>query len=230
MIGSLRGEFSIRIWAIGVVALVHFVIMAWILNLPITPSVQAPLDHIEVAFAEIADAPQNPDQTEAPETNVSINRDVLPQIQGPAERSTESDSPTQVEPLEPPVLVQNTPEIGAPSAEARSPIYSGAGPVVELGDVRAVLQSLSCQRLFSHRDEVCPQLDPFDVAAASDARQTAAPAAPLLRGDYGPKNALERFASQKDRAPYIMPGMSADLFSEGMSPGAYNAQRIRDGR
>ncbi|MEM7459000.1 MAG: hypothetical protein AAF331_06020, partial [Pseudomonadota bacterium] len=138
MIGCLRGEFSIRIWAIGVVALVHFAIMAWILNLPITPSVQAPLDHIEVAFAEIADAPQDPDQTEEPETNVPINRDVLPEIQGPAERSTVSDSPTQVEPVEPPVLVQNTPEIAAPSVEATAPTYSGAGPVMELGDVSAV--------------------------------------------------------------------------------------------
>ncbi|MEL7540289.1 MAG: hypothetical protein AAGJ51_05255, partial [Pseudomonadota bacterium] len=120
---------------------------------------------------------------------------------------------------------------GPPSVADTSPTYSGADPaVMELGDVSAVLQSLSCQRLSSHRDEACPQLDPFDVAAASDARQTAAPEAPLLRGKYGPKNALERFASQKDRAPYIMPGMSADLFSEGMSPGAYNAQRIREGR
>lgn len=44
------------------------------------------------------------------------------------------------------------------------------------------------------------------------------------------KNAVETFFSQDEREPYLMPGMSGEMFADPMARGAYNAERIRNGQ
>ena len=61
-------------------------------------------------------------------------------------------------------------------------------------------------------------------------RQAAEPAAILRRDAFGPKSAVEGFFAKQDEDPFMFPGMDAALFTEGMAPGAYNAQRIRNGQ
>lgn len=217
-------------WSIGGAASVHIGLVAWVLTLSFTPPKLALPQTVIVTFAEIADpvpeieTPVDDERKREPEVS---NRKPVDGITAPTPDLLRPSPPAASQPS---ILTQL--ETADPAFEAvdMPSTRSDVPPVVEADVIRTVLQNMSCQRLTMRRDEACPSLDPFEIAAASEARQTAPPAAPLLVGDYGPKTALERFASQNDRDPYLMPGMSADLFSDGIPSGSYNAQRIRNGR
>lgn len=230
MFGWIGGKDKLRAWSIGGAAFVHIGLVAWVLTLSIAPPKFAPPASVIVTFAEIADPPpevQPPVDVElTPEPAVS-NRKPFEEMPAP---TPDPFPPSPPAPSQPSVLTQLDTADQPIGAGDTPSVRSEAAPVLEAEVIRTVLQNMSCQRLTMRRDEACPSLDPFEIAAASEARQTAPPAAPLLVGDYGPKTALERFASQSDRAPYLMPGMSADLFSDGLPKGSYNAQRIRNGQ
>lgn len=228
MIGWVKNLGQRRFWVIGAVTVVHAVLLVWALTLPMTPSNWTPPNAIEIEFAEarLPDPPPTPEPPPEP----------LPDpVVAPAPRSVEQEqtAPSSQTPLTTPsVLTQNAPTDEGSVAITAATAQDAADPseVIDRQTVATVLQSVACQKLTMTRDETCPKLDPFDVADAARARAEAPPSGAALIGDYGPKSMLESFMNQKDRAPFIMPGMSADLFTEGMAPGAYDAQRIRSGR
>ncbi|MEM7637695.1 MAG: hypothetical protein AAF269_01430 [Pseudomonadota bacterium] len=221
------GQNSRRVWTVLGVSLAHVALIGWLVTRVMTPLEPSPLDSVDVVFAERALPPIEPDPKPDP---AQLDKPAEPDDLAP--RSTPSVpavSTREAQNAEPTVLTRLDPGEDAQAVEPASDSLADTEAVLDPQILSAVVQNLSCRDLKMHRSESCPKADPFEIALASEARQTAAPAAPLLIGDYGPKNALERFASQKDRTPYLMPGMSADLFSDGMADGAYNAARIRNG-
>lgn len=209
------------------VSLVHVALIGWLVTRVMTPLEPSPADLVDVVFVERVPPPAEPD----PKPDTALT-DKPAESDDPAPRSTPSlpaNSTREAQNSEPTVLTRLDPGEDAQAVEQASGSDADTDAVLDPQILSAVVQNLSCRELKRHRSESCPKADPFEIALASEARQTAPPAAPLLIGDYGPKTALERFALQKDRTPYLMSGMSADLFSDGMADGAYNAERIRNG-
>lgn len=218
-----------RVWITGLVALAHAAAFSWILfhRIALPGSIQ--LETFDVTFAELE--PELKSEPVAAPEPVSLPQPapaaqpVLPAPEPPPLTAPQA-LPSQ------PVLTQletvETAEIARQEAspEASSDVLE----TTELQQIATALQAFDCRRLKSRADERCPKPDPFEMAAASQARQETAPRAALLVGDYGPKSILEGLMSQKDKDPFLFPGMDGDLFSEGMAPGAYNAQRIRNGQ
>ncbi|MEM9570160.1 MAG: hypothetical protein AAF996_01750 [Pseudomonadota bacterium] len=228
MFGWVKNIDQTRVLVIGAVTVAHAVLLAWALTLPMNRSKSTPPNAIEIEFAE-ASVPDSPPRPEPPPEPIPDP------LVAPTPRTVEQVPPVpsaQTTLTSPSVLTQNAPthEGGVPVTAATAQEAADPSESIDPQTIATVLQNVACQDLIMTRDETCPKLDPFDVAEASKARAEAAPSGAVLIGDYGPKSMLENFMNQKDRSPFIMPGMSVDLFTEGMAPGAYDAQRIRSGR
>lgn len=204
-----------QVWVTGLVALAHAALLSWVLSQSVGKSASPVLETLDIAFAEVLPLPAPAPVIQkaplgAPRSNSSV---------GPA-----PSSKTVLTQLE-----SDTSPIAAP--QTSDPAHSDdAAPTVDPSALAAVLQRAECQRLSFKAKEDCPKADPFAAAEASMGQQASAPASAQLAGDYGPKSMLEGFFSQRDRVPYLMPGMDGDLFTPGMAPGAYDAQRIRNGQ
>ncbi|MEM6555715.1 MAG: hypothetical protein AAF642_07575 [Pseudomonadota bacterium] len=212
--------------------LAHMAVFAAILSYRPSPIPNVNVDSVEIEFAEIEAEPLEVEPVEivpvserAPVIERSVPQDVADPPTSPSDTSNDLD-------LSPPVLMQDAPQASeALPAEVMPGADTSQAPgSVGQAELAVIVQTLNCQRLTHHRDDSCPKPDPFDVAEASQARLEAAPAPPLLVGDFEPKSYLEYFLSQEDREPFLMPGMSADLFTPAMPKGAYNAERIRNGK
>lgn len=206
-----------RVWVTGLVALAHVALLSWVLSQSVGKSVSPGLETLDIAFAEVLPLPEP-----EPEPVLQEAPLVVP-------RSSPSVAP---EPSSKTVLTQlqsDTSSTAAPQTSDPAP-PDGTALTVDPGALAAVLQRAECQRLSFKAEDDCPKADPFAVAEASMARQAAVPSSAQLAGNYGPKSMLEGFFSQRDNAPYLMPGMDGDLFTAGLAPGAYDAQRIRNGQ
>lgn len=206
-----------RVWVTGLVALAHAALLSWVLFQSVGRSVSPVLETLDISFAEVLPLPEpepEPEVPTAPLVAASSNPSAAP---APSSKTVL----TQLE-------SDNAPD-AAPQTSDPAPSEDTA-PRVDPSALAAVLQRVECQRLSFKVDEDCPKADPFAVAEASIARQAATPASAQLAGDYGPKSMLEGFFSQRESDPYLMPGMDGDLFTPGMAPGAYDAQRVRNGQ
>jgi hypothetical protein len=226
---NIRARF---VWRIGAVAIVHVFVFASVLSYRVSPISSLVLDSLEVEFADL-----EPEPIEVAPPEIIPESQPAPKIETPPPQNViqpVEPTPTPSANLEvaPPILMQDAPaasEAVVPTAPSEVEV-SQMPPSISESELATIVQSLNCQRLAHRRDEACPKLDPFDVAVASQARREAAPAPARLVGDFGPKTYLENFLSQEDRDPYLMPGMSGDLFTSTLPKGAYNAQRIRNGQ
>jgi len=213
------------VWITGMVVLAHAVILSWVASLRVGMTVSPVLEILEIDFAEVLPLPE-------PRLEPETHSRAEPEKQDapkPRSKPDSSASPAAA-PSPMTILTQLESETNASTPpSARVPSVDTA-QTVDPNALAAVLQRVDCQRLSFKVDEDCPKLDPFDVAEASMARQMAVPSSAQLVGDYGPKSMLEGVFSQRDKDPYLMPGMDGELFTSGMAPGAYDAQRIRNGR
>lgn len=87
---------------------------------------------------------------------------------------------------------------------------------------------LNCQNFARRQDAACRDSPAaFDPSRRMPDESAITP--PQLELRFAGQNRVEYLLSQNKRTPYLMPGMDGDLFTEGLPPGAYNAQRIRNG-
>lgn len=109
-----------------------------------------------------------------------------------------------------------------------TPMDMGRVITLEEAGVRHAMQFADCLSL-TRRDKDCDTLDPFEKEAiklaAAGVGEFEISLKVAIRQNY-----LEGFFNQQDKDPYLTESMSADLFTDNMPDGAYNAQRIRDGR
>lgn len=204
-----------QVWVTGLVALAHAALLSWVLSQSVGKSASPVLETLDIAFAEVSPLPE-------PEP-------VIQKAPLGAPRSNPSVAPARSSKIVLTQLESDISPIAAPQTSDPAP-SDDAAPTVDPSALAAVLRRTECQRLSFKAKEDCPKADPFAAAEASMGQQAAASASAQLAGDYGPKSMLEGFFSQRDRVPYLMPGMDGDLFSPGMAPGAYDAQRIRNGQ
>ncbi|MEM7329021.1 MAG: hypothetical protein AAF437_09795 [Pseudomonadota bacterium] len=224
MIGWPRKQRARQVFGIGLIVLVHLIVIVGVMSIRWEVPRPDQTDLIEIVFAteEAPDPVEEIAEADAGLERRNIRAEVASlEAATPEAPRIASDLAQRGAEIRPQTLTADDPRSNAAAAEMA---------VIPPDRLAAVLQQLDCQRFSSEREDRCETGDPFAVAAASMARQTAAPQAPILMGDFGPKTLLEGFMSQKDRDPYLMPGMSADLFTEGMAKGSYNAQRIRNGK
>ena len=208
-----------RVWGTGLVALAHAALLSWVLTQSVGRSASPVLETLDISFAEVLPLPEPEPEPE-------------PVVQRASPVALNPNPSVAPAPSTKTVLTQlqsETASTAAPQTSNPAPPDDTAS-TVDPSALAAVLQRVECQGLSFKVNEDCPKADPFDVAEASMTRQAAPPASAQLAGDYGPKSMLEGFFSQRDSAPYLMPGMDGDLFTPGMAPGAYDAQRIRNGR
>lgn len=232
MSGWFSGKRARIVWRVGAVALIHICVFAAVLSYRLHPIPGAVFDSVEIQFAQIEAEPVEVDPLEiVSPSQVERVTEAFTPLQPVEPKAVSSPTETELE-IAPSVLMQDAPaEREVPLSSAIEDTEPSNEPVtLSNSELATLVQTLNCQGLVQHRNIECPKLDPFDVAAASLERVQAAPAPPQLVGDFGPNSYLEEFLSQKDRDPYLMPGMSADLFTPAMPKGAYNAQRIREGK
>jgi len=211
------------VWITGLVVLAHAAALFWALShrvgLPAAPTLRV----LDIDFAEVPQSAKPKPQTALPvEPEQPVAKDRHKPVPGsrPAPASPSKTVLTQLDTI-------STATVPPPPSNPSAAV--GATDTVDPGVLASVLRGVDCQRLSLKSDEDCPKPDPFGVATASMARQIGGPSSAPLVGDYGPKSMLEGFFSQRDKAPYLMPGMDGELFTSGMAPGAYDAQRIRNG-
>ena len=232
MIGWFSGIRTRLVWTVCGVLLAHIAVFAAILSYRPPPIPNVYVDSVEIEFAEIEAEPLEVDPVEivpVSERAAAIERSVPQEVVAPATSPSAASNDLD---LSPPVLMQDAPKASETLPAEVKPDADTSQAPRSLGqaELAVIVQTMNCQNLTHHRDELCPNPDPFDVSESSLARHAAAQEPPLLVGDFEPKSYLEYFLSQEDREPFLVPGMSADLFTPAMPKGAYNAERIRNGK
>jgi len=229
------GTTIARPWVVTGIALVHVGLVALFMLLPV-PRLDAP--SIDVVEIEFADFPPEPPPIAQPVPDpipvIEVEASPPPRLEAPEPEPPAPSPAAEVEQASPEtdateldVLTQLAP---APEEERASPQTSEETPDrIDTERVAQALRLMSCQSLVRDKDETCPDQNPFDRAEALAAREHAANnPAPVAIFDN--QNAAERFFSNQKRDRHMFPGMDADLFSDPLPPGAYNADRIRSGR
>ncbi|MEL8055720.1 MAG: hypothetical protein AAGK66_06180 [Pseudomonadota bacterium] len=119
--------------------------------------------------------------------------------------------------------------VAAPNGKAQT----SDQPPSNIAQAAETLRRLECAKLSYERREDCPPPDPF---AAADAQQRLREQvqetqfSALDPNAYGPKTSIEKWAAKNDDfAPVSLFGEDNSIFLDTMAPGAYNAQRIRNG-
>ncbi|MEL7040900.1 MAG: hypothetical protein AAGL90_05210 [Pseudomonadota bacterium] len=188
------------------------------------------LSTVEVLFADIAAPPGPPSAPHEPVPEPEPAPKPKPQretesVVVPEPRSN-ADAPL------PEILTQRDPEPAAPGAAGPSAAEAGHDgtehPISPAtgADLAAVVKHAECLKLQRRDVDDCPPTDPFIAAAARAAR-----ALPEVFDRADPRPAIsnvdEQFFNRAAEARLHWP--DDDLFSGPMAPGAYNAQRIRQG-
>ena len=211
--------------SVALATVLHFAVIAGVLVFDSArPAVTTP-ESLVIEFAEIELPPPEPiapvepvDETppsppERPPAEPATVPASTPQS-APSTQGTKTESPS--------VLTQNAP------GETRLAESSGGDGTNTVSDAQItnVLKLFDCQKLRDHRGDDCPDADPFTAAAAAAERDTVKPKH-WADSDFN-KTVMEKFLDREANARFHWP--DADLFADRMPPGAYNAQRIRDGR
>lgn len=229
-----------RIGTIALITILHVGALSWAASLKIYAPSTSPRESILVEFADIM-LPE-PDPIAPPEPEPEPQR-VAPEFDSkPPEPIEAPETPPEPptsgpvqEPLSEPatkpavetpnVLTQNATDMDTGMSDRSA---SEGGSVTD-AQIASVIQQLGCQKLRHRPDETCPDRDPFDVAAATEARQAAAPeGAP--NSPWAPRDHYAYIRRQVTSSVFNKFNMTPDLFADPQPPGAYNAERIRNGQ
>ncbi len=214
------------VWSFALATMLHLAAIAIVLTFaPTRPMMRAP-ESLIIEFAEIELAPPPPEvpiepleATPPPEPSPSKSEPAPASVARPPTAPDAINAPSTA----PNVLTQNTPGDAAP-ADGET---GEETDTVSDAQIANVLKLLGCQKLRDHRDEHCPDADPFTASAAVAERNSVQPKE-WADSDYINKPVIEQFYEREVLSRFHWP--DADLFTDPMPPGAYNAQRIRDGR
>lgn len=195
---------------------------------PITPTQSSV---IEISFVDLQPNVADPAAIELedklPKADmVEANQPREPDPPSPSLELSGPVAPAGGEP-DPEVLVQLEREQG--QIETAKTGGDQTADTVGSAEVAAVLRRLSCQRLTRKPNEDCPKSDPFADADARTIRESSAHNPRPLSFDIH-MNAAEAFSAKQKQARHMFPGMDADMFVDTLPPGAYQADRIRNGQ
>ncbi|MEM1087316.1 MAG: hypothetical protein AAGH90_06270 [Pseudomonadota bacterium] len=233
----LRSLDSHKTWAAfaGAVSL-HAIVFIWMATQePGQRVISAPEPLIITVVTDII-----PPELEAEvieETSEPIDQSALEPIEAPRPAPA-SPEPVQTEATKAPssnvTSLMESPDVSktvvaAPITEAQTLDQ----PSTNLAQAAEALRRLECAKITYERREDCPPSDPFAAADAQQGlrKQTEAnPFSALDPNAHGPKTAIEQWAAKNDDfAPVSLFGEDNSIFLDTMAPGAYNAQRIRNG-
>ena len=229
-------EYRRRAGIIAGVALVHFAGLAAILSHVFSPTTSPESTYLEIELAEITPPPSVPDTppeppAEAPEPAQSESVETIPP---PPTNQPPTASPSAPEPSAPAtdsqtVLTQLDQSDASPLTSEASGRASEApaGEVVTAAQIATVLQQADCLKLKRHEEGACPEPDPFAVAIAS-AKRAIPPERLFADPRYVGKTVSDKVFEAEAANRFHWP--DDDLFNDTMSPGAYNARRIRNGQ
>lgn len=221
------------------VSLFHLLLIVLLLRLSIPGPIESERETVRIEIVERAvDLPQpvTPETavTPQPEQKPPIDRNndaVVEAMRRPAEPQTQAASvgeapATALEGIDLDVLSQRADD--ASKSDATASDTGGDIPALDEIQLADVLRLASCQKLVQARDPECPETDPFDTALTLAARKGSAANSTAIAFDIE-ENAYEQFFSGQKKNRHMFPGMSADMFSDPLPPGAHDAERIRNG-
>ena len=222
------------------IAFCHAVAFAAVLNLRVEPVSIAAEEQLVVELADLL--PDLPEPEPEPE------RVAEPVAPAPLPGATYVP---EVAPLE--VLAQDAPNVepsDKPVLQAFGSVQSGTDAEA-LDQVANALTRAKCRRDLVKRDPDCSEQDPFEVLAEKFELQEAANQLPGAPADTGKLSALERhiIGEKMYTGTSVLDGSFAavgardgrassqlnlwpdkDLFTDTMAAGAYQAERIRNGK
>ncbi|MEM1147932.1 MAG: hypothetical protein AAGA72_11880 [Pseudomonadota bacterium] len=232
MTGWSKSNWVRRAMVVAGVSSLHLAAIAALATHQFANPIDLELSTVDVVFADIATPLEPPSPPPEPK------REPQPQPEPELEPERETEPLATPEPRSnmdaplPEILTQSDPEPAAPGAAAPSAAEAGHAatehPILPAtaADLAAVLKQTECLKLQRRDVDDCPPTDPFVAAAARAAR-----ALPEVFDRADPRPAIsnvdEQFFNRAADARLHWP--DADLFSGPMAPGAYNAQRIRQG-
>ncbi len=118
-----------------------------------------------------------------------------------------------------------------PPAGTSGPVERGGLASEAARGVQAALRRAGCRKLVREPGPECPQGDLFARADELAALKQAAALEPLALGPPPSQNYAEAFFARNQGMPAKMiNGEDNSIFIASMAPGAYNAQRIRNGQ
>lgn len=217
------------------------------LHLPIDRLPTSEPAAIELTIVEAPPAEQKRTQTEVDrqsgtnrETDAPSERIAESALQASPERDEILDSPSAAEPPKPNVEVVLEDPLHLPEGQIEEddtrPQNGFDGSRVRPGSNPSDLDSLAealglsfCNRLARDQSDTCPPPDPFSVAEARAEREAYA-RNPMEITYEAPQGRVERFFALQKHNRHMFPGMNAHMFGDPMPPGAYDAQRIRNGQ
>ncbi len=229
-------EYRRRGAIVAGVTMVHVLGLTAILSHVFQTTAPTTRSFLEIELAEIEPPPPpDPDpvlQSEAIEVPVQQTPEPLPSEAPPMPVPTQAPSsqePPAVTPETQSVLTQlDQSATGTLSGQATEmPSIGESEGTVTPAQIASVLKQADCLKLKRHDEDVCPKPDPFAVAIASAER--AIPPERLF-GDprYIAKTVSDKVFEEEAANRFLWP--DEDLFADPMSPGAYNARRIRNGQ
>lgn len=239
MAGEVAFHRYRRIGLLILVTAVHLILLSWALSVRFVPSPVAAPESIDVVFADLeADpvpapiVPPPPVDPPAPslERPLPVAQAPAPVIAAPPASEApgpdlEADVTSEQVAQTPEILTQNEPAPALPRATMAP--STDMSNVINADEIAAVLNLAGCNQLRHKQDESCPPEDPFAAAEASAAR--ALPPDQLrAESTYRSKSVIDKFYEKEvfNRLHWPDP----DLFADPMPPGAYDAQRIRNGQ
>ena len=233
----LRSLESHKTWAaFAAAASVHAIVFVWIAMQKPGPGIVSPPEPVIITLVTDIVLPE-PDPEVIEETPEPVEQQEPEPVEA-QQPFPATPKPVQTESAQAPLSnVTNLIEspdvsetvVAAPNTEAQS----SDQPTTNLAQAAETLRRLECAKLSYKRREDCPPPDPF---AAADAQQRLREPAQANRfsaldpNAYGPKTSIEKWAAKNDDfAPVSLFGEDNSIFLDTMAPGAYNAQRIRNG-
>ena len=213
----------------GVAALAHAALIAGVLLLEGPSATDHKSNSIVVELADILfDTPPKQDSdTDLPagqpeQTQIGSTLNEREGLFPPPEPEDTSDARTAGS-----LTVENAPRFAEKNIDLEVGPARGED-VPSISQVADFLAKADCLNLRRRDDDTCANLERAQLNAPWEREMITVPRADRFI-KYGPKSNLERFFSRQDEEPFIIPGMSADLFVDGVSPRDPNAERIRRG-
>ena len=218
-----------RLGTVGLVTILHVGALSWAAALKIYPPDPPPRDSILIEFADMILPPPEPAPAD-PEPVPPPPR--MPPIPDPAPADSRPATPDPTPTPDtaatdtsdvPSVLTQDQPSSPATLASPDT----GSTDTISVAQIVGVLQQLNCQKLRHRPDPACPETDPFDAYTSVAAR------AEVERVYKYDRRHVSKTVSDKVYEAEVNSRLhwpDADLFADPLPPGAYDAQRIRNGQ
>lgn len=219
------------------VTLAHALLLVWAMSWKFGQIPAVSSNDIEIEFADIVPAPKLDSEPEASSLDVQALSEE-PLRRAPAPRS----EPIAQTAVDPPVT-PSFDAIDAPATEIPSVLTAnskldlitprtftgapGSLPETRNDQVAKVLQSLGCQKLAHKKDEKCQEKNAFEAADAATSRLIVE-RVDKSDPDYRSKSVIDKFYQREVAGRLHWP--DPDLFAAPLPPGAYDAQRIRNGQ